>query len=138
MKYPGGCYCGQIRYKVDLQSLDEARTSICHCKSCKRYFGTGFGLTTKIPKGTLRLTEGTPKEHVSNNGSTNLRREFCGMCGTGILEYGEEAAPKFRYVMTGTFDQPGAFPPKGEFFCRDREKWMPEISNIFHKQEIKE
>ena len=73
----------------------------------------------------------------------------------------------FRYVMTGTLDHPGDLPPKGEFWCKRREKWcvfavsfcnrlldlkptrnshtknrclfrMPEVPGIFHKQEIKE
>ena len=69
----------------------------------------------------------------------------------------EEAAPRFRYVMTCTLDDPDALPPKGEFFCKDRNSWMPEVQGklqfslriycrrkiyrllgVFHKQEIKE
>ena len=101
----GGCYCGDIRYELDLKSLEDARTSLCHCMSCKvrclifyiplastdryqRFFGTAFGLTTKVPKETFRILRGNTKEHVSDNGSTTLHREFCDNCGTGILEYG--------------------------------------------------
>ena len=29
----------------------------------------------------------------------------------------------FRYIMTGTLDHPGDLPPKGEFWCKRREKW---------------
>ena len=39
----------------------------------------------------------------------------------------EQAADKFRYIMWGTFDEPGLFPPKGEFFCKYRAGWMPEV-----------
>ena len=35
MNLTGGCYCGQIRYSIELGSADEARISICHCKNCK-------------------------------------------------------------------------------------------------------
>jgi hypothetical protein len=31
----GGCYCGEIRYELHLDSPDDARTSLCHCSSCK-------------------------------------------------------------------------------------------------------
>ncbi|KAI0091420.1 Mss4-like protein [Irpex rosettiformis] len=134
----GGCYCGEIRYELHLGTPNEGRTSLCHCHSCKKFFGTAFGLTTKVPKEALRMMRGTTKEHVSNNGTTTLHREFCGTCGSGILEYGEEAAPKYRYIMTGTLDHPDQLPPKGEFFCKNRERWMPEIPGIFHKQEIKD
>ena len=33
--YPGGCYCRAIRYEVELEDADKARTSLCHCKNCK-------------------------------------------------------------------------------------------------------
>jgi hypothetical protein len=39
----------------------------------------------------------------------------------------EQAADKFRYIMWGTFDDPDKFPPKGEFFCKYRAGWMPEV-----------
>lgn len=33
--------------------------------------------------------------------------------------------------MYGTLDEPNELPPKGEFFCSRREKWMPEIPGRF-------
>lgn len=139
MIYPGGCYCKEIRYEIELETPDEARTSLCHCRNCKKFFGTAFGLTAKIPKDAFRVTKGQTKEHAADNGSgTVLFREFCGTCGSGILEYGEPVKDKFRYIMTGTMDDPDAFPPKGEFFCINRSKWMPEVPGIFHKQKIQE
>jgi hypothetical protein len=36
----------------------------------------------------------------------------------------------FRYIALGTLDDPDALPPKGEFFCKDRASWMPEIRGI--------
>lgn len=69
----------------------------------------------------------------------------------------EQAADKFRYITYGTLDDPEQLPPKGEFFCKDRSSWMPEIPgpchqsraivqcvttnfavDLFHKQKIKE
>ena len=35
MIFPGGCYCKKVRYEIDLEDADKARTSICHCKNCK-------------------------------------------------------------------------------------------------------
>ena len=57
--------------------------------------------------------------------------------------------------MYGTIDNPKGLDPKGEFFCRYKEEWMPEIKGkisifdngvwfnvlwigIFHKQELKQ
>lgn len=46
--YGGQCVCGKLRYSLSLDSPDNARTSLCHCLSCRRAFGTNFGLTTKV------------------------------------------------------------------------------------------
>ena len=39
----------------------------------------------------------------------------------------EQAKDNFRYVAVGSLDEPSALPPKGEFFCSQREDWMPQI-----------
>jgi hypothetical protein len=134
----GGCYCGSIRYQISLDSLDDARTSLCHCKNCKKFFGSAFGLTAKIPDSAFEVTQGTPKVHEADNGTgTMLHREFCAECGSGLLEY---AMPQkgSTYIAVGTLDEPGKLPPKGEFFTKRREEWMPEVPGCFQKREIKE
>lgn len=73
------------------------------------------------------MTRGQTTHHVGDNGSgTTLTREFCGACGSGILEYGAHAGENV-YVFHGSLDEPDVIPPKGEFFCKERAKWMPEI-----------
>lgn len=55
----------------------------------QKWTGSAFGITTKIPRSAFKVTQGQTKEHVGDNGSgTTLYREFCGTCGSGILEYG--------------------------------------------------
>ena len=43
MIFPGSCYCRSIRYEISLESKDEARTSICHCRNCKVCIHYGVG-----------------------------------------------------------------------------------------------
>ncbi|KAK2805074.1 hypothetical protein FQN50_006319 [Emmonsiellopsis sp. PD_5] len=126
--YTGSCYCRAIQYQLNLASPDEARASLCHCRNCKKAFGTNFGLTAKVSKDSFGITQGRTKEHAADNGAgTMLYREFCDTCGSFILEYGEAAKEQFRYIAVGTLDDPDVFPPKGEFFCKSRATWMPEI-----------
>jgi hypothetical protein len=66
-----------------------------------------------------------------------LHRDFCGTCGSGILEYGENAGD-FIYVFYGSFDDAVQLRPKGEFFTKYRAEWMPPVPNTFQKREIKE
>lgn len=44
----GTCTCKKLQYTVKLDSADSARTSLCHCSSCKKAFGTNYGLTSKV------------------------------------------------------------------------------------------
>lgn len=44
----GTCTCKKLQYTVELDSADSARTSLCHCSSCKKAFGTNYGLTSKV------------------------------------------------------------------------------------------
>jgi len=81
----GRCVCKKLQYSLDLDSPEAARTTLCHCHSCRRAFGTNYGLTAKVPLAAFRYDTGTPKRHTQDNGVT---REFCGECGAYICEYG--------------------------------------------------
>ena len=68
---------------------------------------------------------------MSDSGSgrgASLHSEFCGTCGSGILEFGGNAGDN-TYITYGTLDEQGLedLGPKGEFFCKYRRSWMPEI-----------
>jgi len=132
-QYLGGCFCNAIRYTLTLSSPDDARTTLCHCHSCKKFTGGPFGATAKIPISSLQITQGKPKEYVSESG---LTRKFCEQCGSGITERAQRAG-EYTYLFVGTLDDPGVLPPKGEFFCKEREKWMPRIEGTFQKQELR-
>ncbi|KAK7750518.1 hypothetical protein SLS62_007597 [Diatrype stigma] len=141
---PGGCYCGAVRYTIALDDpATQARTSICHCGNCKKFTGCEHGITTKIPRSAFALTAGGRdhlRVHEADNGSgTLLHREFCGTCGGPLLEYGANAGDNI-YVFYGTLEDHarGQVQPKGEFFCKLRDPWMPEISGLFQKKEVKE
>ncbi|KAF3022081.1 hypothetical protein E8E14_013539 [Neopestalotiopsis sp. 37M] len=69
------------------------------------------------------------KVHEADNGSgVMLHREFCGRCGGSLLEYGANAGDNI-YVFYGTLEDHarGQVEPKGEFFCKLRDPWMPEV-----------
>ena len=55
--YKGGCYCGELKYTVDV-SPDDARTSLCHCKNCK--------VSSHWPKPCFSLQLITPHDRNSS------------------------------------------------------------------------
>ncbi|GAA6013967.1 hypothetical protein JCM10207_000188 [Rhodosporidiobolus poonsookiae] len=139
--YEGGCYCRAVRYTVTLSDPDkEARSSMCHCSNCKKFTGTPYGLTIKLPFASLSYTSSsTLTEHTAPNGSSSLTRWFCSTCGSGLAEVGEAAKGEYRYLFAGTLDDPEAdiARPKGEFFTRERVGWLAPIDG-FQKREIKQ
>ncbi|KDR72019.1 hypothetical protein GALMADRAFT_773633 [Galerina marginata CBS 339.88] len=138
-EYDGNCYCGSVRWKIVLKDTSEARTSLCHCGNCKKFFSTDYGVTTKVPWSAYSLQPGAdePTTHVSDNNGSKLTRQFCGKCGSGIREWGEAAEGNFTYVCYGGLDDKGrkALPPKAEFFVSQREPWCQEIlgNDVFRK-----
>jgi hypothetical protein len=63
----------------------------------QKFFGTNYGLTTKIPASSFKITAGEPNVLEADNGSGHLlHREFCGVCGGGILEYGVSNRQQWR------------------------------------------
>ncbi|EAQ86290.1 hypothetical protein CHGG_07543 [Chaetomium globosum CBS 148.51] len=83
----GRCVCNRLRYTLHLASADAARTTLCHCHSCRRAFGANYGLTAKVPVNAFQYEEGSepPKRYKQENGVT---REFCGACGAFVCEFG--------------------------------------------------
>lgn len=57
--FTGGCYCKKLTYNIRVISRDEVRTTICHCKSCKKTFGSAFAATVKVPITGVRMTGGS-------------------------------------------------------------------------------
>lgn len=106
----------------------------------QKFTGGPFGITTKIPKSAFALQGDSASfitvHEADNSSGVVLHREFCRECGSGILEYGANAGD-FIYVFYGTLDHPNMLPPKGEFFTKIRDSWMPEIPGLFQKREIK-
>ena len=141
---------------------------MCHCKNCKSAFavrvraacvrahlftlafadpmraeftGGPYGITTRIPLDTFKVTQGTPTHHKADNGSgTLLHRLFCPTCGGAIAEWGDPVDDKLRYVFTGAFDdmEQEGLKPQGEFFTSRRASWLVPVEGTFQKREIKE
>ncbi|KAF2627462.1 DUF636 domain-containing protein [Macroventuria anomochaeta] len=126
--FAGGCYCKKLTYTIRLATKDEARTMVCHCKDCKKTFGSVFGVTVKVPVTGVRMTGEKVMVHKSDNGSGSYSyREFCNECGSTICTYEEQAKDHFRQIALGSLDDSSAFEPRGEFYCSQREGWLPEV-----------
>jgi len=58
MHLTGSYTCRNLTYTLSLASPSDARTSLCHCRNCKKAFGTNYGLTGQSAGSQLRLHGG--------------------------------------------------------------------------------
>jgi hypothetical protein len=115
----GGCQCGRIRYRVDLDN-DEAY--LCHCRMCQRATG-GVSIAFKgIARDRVTWTTQEPDRYRS---SPIAHRGFCRECGTPLtFEFSDDASDTMDLTV-GSFDDPGRFRPVKHFAIESRhEAWV--------------
>ena len=110
----GGCYCGDIRYRL---SETPGATAICHCQTCRSVSGAESVGWVVCPISGFEIVRGEP---TTFNSSKGVERMFCGRCGTGLTyrTYRDSID-----VTLASLDDPEAVPPKKEVWCQDRLSW---------------
>jgi hypothetical protein len=120
----GGCHCGALRYAVDLSLAGEGqplRTSLCHCRDCRRCAGAPMVSWTAVPSASFELIAGEPAVYRS---SEDAQRSFCPHCGTGLFYVNETALPGIVDIQTASLDDPEAFPAMAQVQTAERIAWM--------------
>ena len=116
-RYPGGCFCGAVRY----EAAGSARTlCYCHCESCRRAAGSPLVAWGTFDRGSFRVTRGTLAEFRS---SKPVVRGFCASCGS-CLTYRHEARPDEIDVTLGTLDEPTRLLPQMHVWVADKLPWV--------------
>ena len=114
---PGGCLCGDVRYRIIGSPLV---TSYCHCRSCRLASGAPAAAWVILRCEDLVIEQGTP---VMFRSSPHVERTFCGRCGTS-LTYRRSDQPDSIDIHTATLDEPDAFPPVREIWLEEKVAWM--------------
>ena len=113
----GGCMCGQVRY---LLSCDPVLATMCHCSDCRRSCGAQSVAWVIVPVEHFSFTQGEPVRFAS---SQDVERTFCSKCGTS-LTYQVKRREHQMDITTGSLDDPEAYPPTQDYYCRDRLSWV--------------
>ena len=117
--------CGNVRFTALGEPL---RVTLCHCTWCQRRTGTAFGTEVVYPgdKITLNGETITHYRHVSDESGRWLDVTFCSRFGNN-LGFTLEAAPGFRTLPAGIFDDPAWLSPQTQsfrqVFTRSRRDW---------------
>ena len=120
--HEGGCYCGNVRYRVTGAPSHSAH---CHCRSCQMALGGAFVTWARvdaeafaITKGEVRICEKTP----------GIRRGFCGDCGTTLTYAAQQDVEgqdwsKDAWFSAVTLDDPTIVAPKTHVFVSHSQPW---------------
>ena len=115
--HEGGCLCGRVRWRATGAPFS---VELCHCAMCRRATGGVLVAWAGFKASRFRRTRGEPVYYQS---SSEVRRGFCGACGSS-LTYESEDDPGEVYVAVGSFDQPDALAPDRHIFWADRLRWL--------------
>lgn len=114
-RYEGGCLCGSVRYRADVDPVNER---ICHCRLCQKAIGAAFNARVLFRIDAVTI-EG-PLATV--NTSPDLKRGFCASCGTTMFSRRDSAG--IIGITTGSLDDPTLFRPQMHIFTASKQPWV--------------
>jgi hypothetical protein len=113
----GGCACGAVRYRV---SGEASNPCFCHCRSCRRAAGAPLVAWATFDARRFRYTRGEARRHAS---SPEVRRGFCGACGTPLsYEHGQRTGE--IDLTLASLDDPGALAPQCHIWVSHKLPWV--------------
>ena len=125
-KIEGGCLCGQIRYRSDVEPL---MVAICHCKNCQRQSGASYSVSFIVPKGAINIDgELTLYADTGDSGNT-VNRYFCQKCGSPIFSE-SDALGAVTVMKVGSLDDTSWVMPTMEIYCDSAQKWTTVESQL--------
>jgi hypothetical protein len=128
MKIDGGCHCGRITYRAE---IDPAKVFICHCTDCQTLSGTAFRIAVRTPEESFELLSGAPKTYIRIADSGNKRAQlFCGDCGAHIYATSVDDGPKLFGIRVGTIRQRDRLKPQRQVWCRSAQGWVDDVAAI--------
>ncbi|MEO0819942.1 MAG: GFA family protein [Pseudomonadota bacterium] len=115
----GGCLCGAVRYEA---RPPKSLHYFCHCTDCRRHGGGAVHAGIAVAADSLVVT-GSPTvwTKAADSGRT-IARHFCSICGSHLFTSPWPAVTRYS-IKAGSLDDPGAFRPRHEIWCKSRVDW---------------
>ena len=113
----GGCFCGSIRYEID---VGEYKVANCHCTMCRRCHAAPFVTWLVVPSDHFRFVKGQAKRLDT---SSRAHREFCDKCGSHVTCESSEY-PGIIDIPTGSLDAPDNFRPTSDVYADTKLPWL--------------
>ena len=118
----GRCLCGDVRYAA---SAPTGRMWHCHCRACAKTSGVGFGTWIEATEVSWE-SRGRPRVHVAS--SADLRRSFCGSCGSVLPA--ERRDGSAALLPAGGLDTVYDLRPGWHEYVAQRAPWLPAMADL--------
>jgi len=128
MEIDGGCHCGWVTYRAD---IDPERVSICHCTDCQNLTGSPYRVTVLCSADQIQMTgeEATVYAKTGDNGRRRFQH-FCGECGSPLFSSGEEGGGGDWGIRWGSIRQRSELKPARQIWCRSAAPWINDIGEL--------
>lgn len=128
MNIDGGCHCGQIKYRAN---VDSEQVEICHCTDCQALSGSAYRTAVPAEAGSFELLSGNPKLYAktAEDGSIRLQA-FCPECGSPLYSAPPEGETGYFGIRVGTTSQRDSLVPKTQYWVRSAQSWTQDLSQM--------
>jgi GNAT superfamily N-acetyltransferase len=127
----GGCFCGQVRYRV---TGEPCHVYYYHCSICRKISGSVVMAWFTVPINALKFTDPLPEESGDEDAacvgskpkalrafstSDKFERWFCRHCASHIL-FARRRDPEHLEVCHGSLDEAAGMPPRNHIWTRSQ------------------
>ena len=128
MKIDGGCHCGHITYRAE---VDPADVVICHCTDCQKLSGSAFRTVVFAAEKDFAFLGAAPRVYIKIAESGNRREQaFCPECGSPIYSAPIGTEPRTLGIRLGTVNQRDELPPQTQIWSRSAQKWLADLASM--------
>jgi len=128
MKVEGGCHCGQVTFRAE---VDPDQVEICHCTDCQTLSGSAYRTIAPAREGTFELLSGKLKLYpkTADDGSVRVQ-SFCPECGSPIYSSPPEGTLGYFGIRVGSIKQRNQLVPKNQYWVRSAQSWTQDLSSM--------
>ncbi len=127
MNIDGGCHCGRIRFRAE---VDPAAVAICHCTDCQLLSGSPYRAMVTARAESFSI-EGEPRIYVKTAESGTRRAQaFCPDCGSAIYASAPENPPTYSIRLGAIRQRRELGPPSRQIWCDSALPWAMDLHDV--------
>ncbi len=117
----GGCRCGLVRYRIELDN--PPRAYACHCLDCQTWSGSAFSEQVLIAENSLAIDGPITTFELTDPSGRVSRQRVCSTCHTRIFNT-NSGLPGIAALRAGTLDASDQLDIVAHIWTRRKQPWI--------------